>query len=696
MDILLRPASSREMASPPMPWWSRPRPVALLATGLVSLAVLMIMNPLLLVAANTPSGGDMGAHVYAPAYLRDHLLPSGRLMGWSNGWFAGFPIFYFYFPLPALTIVALDLLLPYGVAFKIVTVLGLLALPFASYFLSRGMGFGPWVSTVVAGAGGSFVFMESYSIYGGNIPSTLAGEYSFSWSLALSMVYLGLVVRSTRERRAFSPWAAVMLALAALSHVITTLAVVVASIPLLLRREGRAPVLSAWALGFALAAFWAVPLLARLGLTADMAWVPLQGWEHLLPTELWPIALLGVVGIGWTLLRRDEVVPLLWLTLLPVVAFFLLPQGKFWNGRFLPFWYFGLHVFAGLAAGLTVLAVARRFPARPQVPPALTLAAMGVFVVGALAGLSFIPGWVTWNYSGYEGKETWPQYRALMETVDRLPPGRVQWEANQELNQYGTPMSPMLFPYWTGGTHPSMEGLFFESALTTPFHFLNHAEMSFKPSNPIPGLRYHTFDFDRGLRHLALYDVRYYVSFTEEATDLARSQPGLTEVAASPPFTVFELPPSSLVEGARFLPQVYEGSDFHQAALDWYDDVEGLDQWLVAGGPDHWPRSGETGEPVDGEATIEDVVLDDHRIAFSTTAVGVPHLVKVSYFPNWKAVGAEGPYRSAPSLMVVVPTQNRVELRFQPTWAEQVGRTLTLVGLMLLAAWVVRRRHPAW
>ena len=32
----------------------------------------------------------MGAHVLGPAYLRDVLLPGGRIIGWSNYWFAGF------------------------------------------------------------------------------------------------------------------------------------------------------------------------------------------------------------------------------------------------------------------------------------------------------------------------------------------------------------------------------------------------------------------------------------------------------------------------------------------------------------------------------------------------------------------------------------------------------------------------------
>ena len=54
------------------------------------------------------SGGDMGAHVWGPAFLRDHLLPAGRLSGWTPDWYAGFPAYHFYMVVPSLLIVALD------------------------------------------------------------------------------------------------------------------------------------------------------------------------------------------------------------------------------------------------------------------------------------------------------------------------------------------------------------------------------------------------------------------------------------------------------------------------------------------------------------------------------------------------------------------------------------------------------------
>jgi len=271
-------------------------PVVLVLAGAAALGV---MRPDQILTANTPTGGDMGAHVFLPAYLRDNLLSSGRVLGWSNDWYAGFPVLYFYFPLPALVTVLLDVALPYGVAFKLVTVAGLVALPFASYFFARSIGFARPVALVGGVGGGTFVFMESFSIFGGNTLSTLAGEFSFSWSFALSLVYLGLVIRRVREGRGFSVGAGVVLALTALSHIITTMVVVLASLPLLLRRRGAPTLLAAWGIGFTLAAFWAVPLLGHLQYTTDMGWFPVRGFDAVLQRELWPLLVPAAAGLAW-------------------------------------------------------------------------------------------------------------------------------------------------------------------------------------------------------------------------------------------------------------------------------------------------------------------------------------------------------------------------------------------------------------
>ena len=659
-----------------------------------------------ILSANTPTGGDMGAHVLLPQLLRDTLLPSGQLFGWSNDWYAGFPALYFYFPIPALTTVILDLFMPYGVAFKLVTIAGLVALPTATYFFVRWLGLARLVAGVAAVAGGMFVFMESFSIFGANIKSTLAGEFSFSWSFALSVLYLGLVARDTREGRKFEPWPGVLLAL---THIVTTMVVVVVAIPLLFRRNGLRTVGTSWLLGFGLGAFWALPLGVRVlqGMTTDMGWAPVTNVigdaipGSPLPGELIPILVLGIIGAVWTMLRRDDVSMLLWMTAMPVVAYFLLPRlgvTVLYNARLLPYWYYGLFVLAGIALGLAAVEISRRFAKRRLGSIVGALGAAVILLVGTAVSIHDVPGWVTWNYEGYEGKADFADYEALMETIDELPPGRVMWEANSDMNKYGTPMALMLFPYWSEG-HPSMEGLFFESSLTTPFHFLNAAEVSRYPSNPVRGLTYHSMDFERAAEHLAIYDVAYYVSFTEEATTAAREF-GFRPIAEAPPWTIFTLPDSEAVDIAAYEPAVWDGGgDFTDAALEWYDDVESLDRWLVATGPDDWRRVEQVEDRLRGGAAyalqpdaVSDVVIEDDRISFATTAIGVPHLVKVSYFPNWRVVeGAEGPYRAAPSLMVVVPTSTNVVIEFRNTAAENLGLAITIVTLLGLGTWAFLR-----
>jgi hypothetical protein len=80
--------------------------------------------------------------------------------------------------------------------------------------------------------------------------------------------------------------------------------------------------------------------------------------------------------------------------------------------------------------------------------------------------------------------------------------------------------------------------------------------------------------------------------------------------------------------------------------------------------------------------------------------VGTPVLVKISYFPNWHASGADGPWRVTPNLMVVVPTSHSVTLTYGRSSADYLGDFLTVVGLLALAAlvlvpwWFLRRRRP--
>src|SRR6266571_9581978 len=131
--------ASRGPLGPRVLEWLRAKfsdPQALVTFAVVVVAcgfVFFQMQPSKLFANTTPSGGDMGAHVWQPAFLRHHLFHHFRITGWAPDWYAGFPSLVFYFPLPSFVIAVLSFILPYNIAFKLVSVSGLVALPAAAW-----------------------------------------------------------------------------------------------------------------------------------------------------------------------------------------------------------------------------------------------------------------------------------------------------------------------------------------------------------------------------------------------------------------------------------------------------------------------------------------------------------------------------------------------------------------------------------
>jgi len=747
-DGLLPEADEHEIDAPARSWWLRF--LSMPAEGWITLGVVVVsvaftlshLQPQLLIVNTTPAGGDMGAHVWGPAYLRDHLLTQGRISGWTPDWYAGFPAYQFYMVVPSLMILVLDLVLPYGVAFKLITVSGVLTLPVAAWAFGRLSGLRFPGPAMLAAAAVPFLFDTGFTIYGGNIASTLAGEFAFSISLSVAMVYLGVVARGleTGRHRAL---AAGLLALCGLCHLIPAFFALAGTAIWLLLRFGRAQL--KWALTMLpvaglLAAFWVFPFYARRSYLNDMGWEKLhEYWINLVPADARWLFVFPIVGAVFAVLRRSRTG--MWLAIsvaVFAVAFVLAPQGRLWNARLLPFYFLCLYLLGGYAIAEVGKSLGRLVDvAAPGggrgvrlLTPLVGLSFVLVLVALPLHALpfgqtgsdgvyrwmglhtserSFVDGWARWNYSGYERKEAnatgggYTEYFALMSTMGTVGEeqgcGRAMWEYEKELDRYGTPMAPMLLPHWTDGCIGSMEGLYFEASSTTPYHFLNQSELSTAPSRAQRDLPYRNFDLDAGIEHLQLLGVRYYLAFSPQAVNAADEHPDLTAVATSGPWHVYEVADSELVTTLSAQPAVVEGVNhgIHSwlpMSLDWYQDSSQWDVPLSTDGPDDWQRIDAGGEPerapVD-PVEVTNIETDNDSISFDVDQPGTPVLVKTSYFPNWQASGADGPYRVTPNLMVVIPTSENVELHYGNTNVDYLAWLMTLLGL---AGFVYLARRP--
>ena len=82
--------------------------------------------------------------------------------------------------------------------------------------------------------------------------------------------------------------------------------------------------------------------------------------------------------------------------------------------------------------------------------------------------------------------------------------------------------------------------------------------------------------------------------------------------------------------------------------------------------------------------------IEEQSLSFDVDQIGVPVLVRVSYFPNWNIDGATGPYRIGPNMMVVVPTSTHVEMHYGRSMTDWLTMLITVGGIALCVLW--RRR----
>ncbi len=804
-----------------------PGAITVVTIASVIVVTLWQLHPSLLLTNTTTTGGDTGAHIAMPKYM-ETMLSHGHITGWDPGWYDGFPLYTFYFTLPDFFIAVGGWVIPYDVAFKLGTILGSVLLPITAWGCGRFFRLRPPLPTILAAVTLPFLFDYTFTIYGGNLFSTLAGEYAFSFSLALAVLFLGLFAAAVREGR-HRAWAAVVLAGCILSHIVPGLyalggAVLLTVIELLPARWGIADsALRLWrgdptaeqvprtrtlwragstvGIGLLLSAFWLVPFGLERAYATSMGYTNLTSYLHQLfpEADTWALVIAGVGVITAVLLRSRFGLTVTALGVAFALAEVFDPQGSLYNVRLLPMWFISVYLMAGWTFGVGCILGARAWrrarrqrweryeasfrepgwvvapgasmsadggagagaggvgagagsgaatPYETYVPPPPRRPLWGPAVVsGAVVGLiaillvvvppfvsssswgpvhlgpNEVTNWSSYNYMGYEGQSSYAEYRGViqsMQTVSqRYGCGRAMWEYSDSENRFGTPEALMLLPYWTSGCIDSMEGLLFESSTTTPYHFINQAELSQGPSEPEVGLPYGPVDVTLGVQHLQLLGVKYFMAETPEVEQQASADPDLQLVAKTGPWTynyngvlthttweIYLVKNSGLVTPLHNDPAVLSGVDpapsgWLNQSLAWYDNPTRWNVELAQGGPPSWPRTtvGDTHPPVRPVAStkVTDVAQTDTSVSFHVSKVGTPVLVKVSYFPNWHASGADGPWRVTPNLMVVVPTSHDVSLTYGKSGADYLGDFLTVLGVLALAAlvlvpwWLVRR-----
>lgn len=723
-------------------------------------------TPQLLLSKTTTTGGDTGSHYYLAYYMREHLLPNLRLSWWSPDWLGGLPLFHFYFIPPYLFMAILSYVIGLQVAFKIGSVFGIFLLPVASYVSLKSMDFKfpiPVVSSVFSLC---ILFNSAYMNYGGTVTATLTGAIANSWAFSFLVLFTGLIYRDVKAK-AVSLTTSLSLSLVVMSHIIIGVLNVLPVGFLFVKnlrdwKKTRALTLTVF-IAFTLTAFWSLPLVYKFGYSSPpvVQYVDYEHYMLLMPKEMrffYIIFALGVASMAGQYIRQRKVAEneayILFLTFSSMALAFT--WGMLYSinyERFITFSFYMITAFSAvtvckLAGGagtdrvtavlclfLVVMWISYGFVEEARSVTNSLYQLTGVEEVRKaghmLADTGYISrgydkrGWISHNYGGLEKfKDSWRTFRELTSYIRGLNgSGRVI----AEYYDYGFIGSPRVFeisPIFT--KKPIMEGLLLESSPTFPYYF--YIQKLFVADSWWSGapMQQPELDAEKGMERLRLYNVHYFIAFTQKVKDAIEDTPGARRLRSFGSFSVYEINQGSgYVEPLRYKPVLVVTDDYNPFSYKWFD-FDSLDTLLVYSqsltdyegrhfdyvimnktegtqpeGKVLWDLSYKSlpRQRYDGDCKVSEKVGVD-EIVFSTTCPGRPHLVKIPYFPNWKVEGAKKVYLASPALMVVIPDGEEVRLYYGHTAVDVFGAVVTASGvvffcilLILKSGRVSRKSH---
>ena len=666
-----------------------------LAFGLSAAAfIAALLGIRLLDSPNWPTGGDGASHLlYAWLYSRE-LLFSGQILPWVPEVFCGFPFLSYYFPMPFFSIALLSKLIGVAPAFKWGEILAILLLPGAVFSASRRR-FSTLPALFAALGALAFLLHEQNAIWGGNLLSTLAGEFAYSYGLFFAVLAMMAWARAASTGKWVA--AAVLEAACGFSHGFTLLVVGCSTVFLLFEyppAKTLPMLIKGHLLAFCLLGGWLWPMMEmhRLTIPNDASF-GVSGWRDLLPSTLWPVLAAGLAGLAslafprarqaW---RPDQAKLARYFASgagLSAVLFIVGDQLGLADIRFFPpVWLFGA-ILCGWLFGQGLVSL--------PIPSASKL----LFALSACAALfgwfgrevQKAPDWALWNNSGLDAKPQWHALSRLFPLMSGDPWGpRLVFEHDPDNADIGSTRSLEALPMFINH-RPVLEGLYMESALTGPAIYQLQSEVSEHPSSPLVRFPSGSLDPQFAARHMAFLHADTLLLRSDKAKQAIEASGLFRKIAQSPPFSLYRLKTfdSRLVEVVDKPLERSPEKGWMQDAYDWFRSRSRF----------------ESSQPVYGMATpppetgglyppVETVSLSRNEMVFRTEAVGRPHLVKFSYHPRWHLESRGELYLAAPGFMLVVPHEKEIRLVYGHTRIGLIGIAATVSALLFL---VFRRRE---
>lgn len=391
-----------------------------------------------LLSPNPIAGGDNPSHPVLMQSLSEAFFGHLSVVHYSYRMWGGFELFQFYFPFPYFLAALLSVVVNSNIAFKLITILGIIFLPMSFARLAKCLNMNAMSQIVASLLCLSFLYTEAHVMWGGNIFSGLAGMIANAWAFFFVVMTFGSLIRARAQRKS-SLSAIIWGVLAISSHFYATLMIfeifmlfAIDDLVLLLRKKVHLknlfPTYTMGLLMLLIMAWWLAPLYANKAWSSEFG----GDWDmNILSTfriQEKVFFSISILAAFFFCIRRWDTSEHIRLCLL----FFIISACLFCFGhltnstvlsniRLWPSIYFSLYL-------LTIATFDRLSKISPTLVVGVLIMSLGLLSPTSQS-ITNAKNWMKWNYSGIATKPAGQDFFTLVSTLNKEPRGRVSFES---------------------------------------------------------------------------------------------------------------------------------------------------------------------------------------------------------------------------------------------------------------------------
>ena len=677
--------------------------------------IIYHLSPANMFLNTTPTGGDIPAHNYMVKHLKEQLF-SGfpfTITSWAPGWWCGFPLFQFYFPLGYLLMALLSFIIPINIAFKIIMVIGLPALPLACFFACKRSGLKPQTALLAAILTIPFIFDSSNTMWGANIYSTLAGMISNSISFALFILTLSFISKDVSDAK-IRKSSILLLCLLISSHFFTSIiaALMVAIMPFIFPNKklykSFSIAIAEGLLALGLMSWWILPLILKREYSVDFG----LNWDVNILTQL-PLSfkLMTIPALASIFIpnkSREQWRLICIYTWMLICGTFLFLFGfnispVFVNVRLWPFMTFPLCMLTAITIGQLLSLNNKKYINHAIIAIIATIC----IILPQNPGLA--RAMANGNFLGLEELPYYDVIETLILPLDKTP-GRLANDLHPDNTILGSSRVFETIPALID--KPILEGGIVNSAIGSYYSYYVQSETSDNCAGFPPLVKPTIFNIDNATKHLELFNVKHFIARSPRTVNALDNHVNWTAITDKDGWHLYELTShdGSYIFTPKYQPIFVKTSNWKENSLDWLYQIKALEQPFAfvkdnahnAISEDQFydllqqinddEASYYESQELLPTATIEIIEQTSSKLVFKTNQTGLPHIIKISYFPNWKVKGANSVYMVSPDFMLIYPEQETVTLYYGKTPIDILAYIITSIAVCISILLILKKR----